>query len=287
MLVSTTATNAEADWSSGTTYALGDIRTYASKRWQSLQNTNLNHVPDVSPTWWSDLGADNKHAMFDTQVSTSTTAVTTLSVIYAPAAIIDTVALINVVAATVQIIVRDGLAGPIVYDKTAGISTDDVGDWYEYFFNDPLVERTQIVFYDIPPYLNAHVTLLFTNSTGETVSVAQAVAGNVFTLGGTQYGADAGIIDYSLKETDEFGTITFVERAFSKRLNATVYVNNSELNRIQNLLYNIRAKPSVWIGSDDPNYQEALVIYGFYREFSTTISYPNHSLCSLDIESLS
>ena len=287
MLVSTTATNAEADWSSGTTYGLGNIRTYASKRWESLQASNTNHQPDISPTWWLDLGADNKHAMFDTQVSTSTTAVTSMTVVYKPLAIIDTIALINVQAALVTVTIRDGLAGPIIYENSAGISGANIANWSEYFFNDPLVERTQIIFYDIPPYANAHVTLVFTNSTGETVSCSQAVFGSVFQIGGTQYGANAGIVDYSLKETDEFGTITFVERAFSKRLSAIVYVKNTELNRVQSLLYSVRAKPSVWIASDDPNFQEALVIYGFYREFSTDIAYPNHSLCSLEVESLS
>lgn len=287
MLISTTATNAEPDWSSGSTYSIGDIITYSSKRWQSLQNSNTNHTPNTSPTWWSDLGVDNKHAMFDTQVSTSTSAVTSLTVVYKPNSIIDTVALIDVHSALVTITVRDGLAGPIVYQNTAGISGANIANWYEYFFSDPLVERTQIVFYDIPPYINAHITLEFDNSTGEAVSCAQAVYGTVFTLGGTQYGANAGIVDYSLKQTDEFGNITFVERAFSKRLNSVVYVKNTDLNRVQSLLYSVRAKPSVWIASDDPNFQEALVIYGFYREFSTDIAYPNHSLCSLDIESLS
>ena len=286
MLVSTTATNAEADWNSGTTYASGTIVSYAYKRWESLQAANTNNTPDVSPTWWLSLGADNKHAMFDTQVSTSTTAVTSLTVVYAPQNVIDTIALIDTHAALVNVTIRDGLAGPIVYENTAGISGGNIANWYEYFFSDPLVERTQIIFYNIPPYSNAYITLEILNSTGEIVSVAQAVFGTVFELGGTQYGANAGIIDYSLKNTDEFGTITFVERAFSKRLSALVYVKNSELNRVQSVLYTSRAKPSVWIASDDPNFQESLVIYGFYREFSTDIAYPNHSLCSLEIESL-
>lgn len=286
MLISTTATNAEVDWNSGTTYAIGEIRTYSNKRWESLQNANTNHPPSTSPTWWLLLGADNKHAMFDSLVSTSTVGTTSMTVVVAPGAIFDTVALINIEAALINITVRNGITGPIVYENTAGVSSSNVANWFEYYFSDPLVERTQVIFYDIPPYINAYITLEFTNSTGLPVSCAQTVTGTVFQIGGTQYGANAGIVDYSLKDTDEFGTVTFVERAFSKRLNAVVYVKNSELNRIQSLLYSVRAKPSVWIGSDDPNYQETLIVYGFYREFSTDIAYPQHSLCSLDIESL-
>ena len=285
MLISTTAVNADADYSSATTYALGAKVTYNTKIYESIQASNTNHQPDVSDNWWLLLGSDNKHAMFDSQVSTSTTASNALTVVFAPGTPTDTVALINVEADIIKITVRDGISGPIVYESTAGLSGANVQDWYQYFFYDPLLKRTQVIFYNIPLYASAHITLEFTK-TSATVSVAQAVYGNISSLGGTQYGATAGIIDYSRKETDEFGTTTFVERAFSKRLNAQIYIENSQLNRVQSYLYSIRAKPVVWVASDDPTYEEALVIYGFYRDFSTEIAYPTHVMCSLEIEGL-
>ena len=285
MLISTTAVNADANYSSATTYALGAKVTYNTKIYESIQASNTNHQPDVSDNWWLLLGSDNKHAMFDSQVSTSTTASNALTVVFAPGTPTDTVALINVEADIIKITVRDGISGPIVYESTAGLSGANVQDWYQYFFYDPLLKRTQVIFYNIPLYASAHITLEFTK-TSATVSVAQAVYGNISSLGGTQYGATAGIIDYSRKETDEFGTTTFVERAFSKRLNAQIYIENSQLNRVQSYLYSIRAKPVVWVASDDPTYEEALVIYGFYRDFSTEIAYPTHVMCSLEIEGL-
>ena len=285
MLVSTTAVNTDANYSSATTYALGAKVTYNTKIYESLQSSNINHQPDTSPTWWLDLGADNKHAMFDSQISTSTTASNSLTVVFAPGTPTDTVALINVEADLIKITVRNGISGPIVYESTAGLSGTNVQDWYQYFFFDPLLKRTQVVFYNIPLYASAHITLEFTKASA-TVSIAQALYGNISSIGGTQYGATAGIVDYSRKETDEFGTTTFVERAFSKRLNAQIYIHNSQLNRVQSYLYSIRAKPVVWVASDDPTYEEALVIYGFYRDFSTEIAYPTHVMCSLEIEGL-
>lgn len=38
-------------WSSGTTYADGDLCEYNTKTWESLQNNNLNHTPTEN-TWW-------------------------------------------------------------------------------------------------------------------------------------------------------------------------------------------------------------------------------------------
>ena len=42
-------------WDTVTTYALKDRVEYDSKVWESLQGSNLNHVPDVSPTYWREV----------------------------------------------------------------------------------------------------------------------------------------------------------------------------------------------------------------------------------------
>ncbi|MDV7395721.1 hypothetical protein RZS08_30305, partial [Arthrospira platensis SPKY1] len=117
------------DWSAATTYTSGQVVTYSGKRWESLQDSNLNKQPDTNPTWWLDLGADNKHAMFDLVIGTSTTAIETLTVVIKPGEIFDSVALINLNAATAKITVRDGISGPIVYESIAGTSGANVQDW--------------------------------------------------------------------------------------------------------------------------------------------------------------
>ena len=116
--------------------------------------------------------------------------------------------------------------------------------------------------------------------------MAQLLVGDLVTLGKTEYGASAGIIDYSIKQTDEFGTTTFVKRAFSKRLNASFNIENSNLNRVQSYLYTLRATPAVWIASGEARFEETLIVYGFYKDFSTEISYPTFSKCNIEIESL-
>ncbi len=48
-------------WSSGATYAMGDSVFYSGSSYISLQDVNLNHQPDTSPSWWDLLaeeGAD-------------------------------------------------------------------------------------------------------------------------------------------------------------------------------------------------------------------------------------
>jgi hypothetical protein len=40
-------------WSSVTTYPIKRVVPFAGKLWYSLQANNLNHQPDINPTWWS------------------------------------------------------------------------------------------------------------------------------------------------------------------------------------------------------------------------------------------
>jgi hypothetical protein len=43
-------------WGSGTTYTTGERVNVNQRTYQSLQNSNVNHAPQTSPTWWTDLG---------------------------------------------------------------------------------------------------------------------------------------------------------------------------------------------------------------------------------------
>lgn len=285
-LISTTATEVHPAWNSATTYSVGQKAVYSQRIYESLVSSNLNVIPTSDELKWLDFGPANKYAMFDTVVGTATTATTSMQVVVKPGAIVNSVALINSSAAIVKLTVRDGLGGAIVYEETAGFSSEESTSWYDYFFNDPLVERTQIVFQGLPPYANAHLYVEFSGSVGSEVSCGVMTYGNSFYLGGTQYGMSSGITDYSVKETDEFGDINFVERAYSKRLSVELFVERGEINRVQRTLYDVRAKPSVWIASDDPVYEEVAVIYGYYKDFSTIVSYPTVCMVSIEIESL-
>lgn len=144
---------------------------------------------------------------------------------------------------------------------------------------------TQVVHQGIPsldPGLFVGIEMIRPGS----VEVGSVLTGYSTTIGKTQYGVKAGIVDYSKKESDEFGNVSIVERPYSKRMQGDVYVNNYDLNKVQRFLYNIRATPVLWMASDNPELVEVSYVYGFYKDFSTTISYPDVSMCNLDIEGL-
>lgn len=281
MLVSSNAVESHAAYNAGTSYSKDNIVDYGTHLYQSLVNNNLGNTPSTSPLYWLDIGPDNTHAMFDNQISTSTISTTPLNVVFKPG-IFNSLALLGLVGNQLVITVRDGTGGPVIYSATFALDGTIISDWYQYFF-EPFVQKSEVVMTDIPPFSNSEVTIVLTG--GSTVQIGLCSFGTFYFLGDAEYGANVGITDYSRKDTDDFGVTTFVQRAYSKRMSARLMLDTAQINRIQRILADIRATPSLWIGADGDDYLPTLM-YGYYRDFSIDIAYQNKSFCSLEIEGL-
>ena len=282
-LISTSAVEATTTWSAGTSYSIGNRARYEYQIWESLTDANVGNVPSSSPTHWILVGPDNVTAMFDSQTSTETTATSPLSVTVATGTI-NALALVGLSDATeLHVEATDAPGGTVVYDQTINLDATEIFDWWGYFFS-PYDLAEEIVLTNLPPHSTMRLTVTLTGSTA--VGCAVMLWGTSIDIGQTQSGLAAGIIDYSVKETDEFGTTTFVQRAFSKRMSAKMFLGNASLNRTLRLLAALRATPTVWIGSTDPRMAAASIVYGFYRDFSVAVDYADYSLCVLEIEGL-
>jgi hypothetical protein len=210
MILASNAVEAYAAWSSGTTYAKDAKVDYGTHYYNSLVNSNLNNIPDVvGSTFWEFIGPDNKHAMFDGQVSTETTKATSPLTVTVACGIVNSVGLIGLTGSSVTITVRDNGASPPVYTRTVGLDGTIITDWYMYFF-EPFVQLGEVVLTDLPPYLNGQITMSL--SGGGAVAIGELIVGTVYTLGdeALDQGATIGIIDYSRKDTDpDTGVTTF------------------------------------------------------------------------------
>ena len=280
-LVSSTAVETYSAWAAGTTYAKDAFVDYGTHIYQSLVNSNTSNQPDTSPTQWVLIGPDNTHAMFDGQTSTATSSTSPLTVVLTTG-LANSLAVLGLVGTQLVVQVRDGAGGPLVYDRTISLDGTFIYDWYQYFF-EPNVQVGEVVLTDLPPYLNARLTVTLTG-TG-TIQIGTLTFGTQYELGDAEYGASLGIIDYSKKETDEFGTTTFVQRDFSKRLTARLLLPNVQINRVQRVLADVRAQPAVWVTTDVDELRP-LTVFGFFRDFAIEVAYPTQSYCSLEIEGL-
>lgn len=265
-------------WSSGTTYAAEAKVIHAHRVWESLANSNVGHQPDTSPTWWTDTGPTIRWAMFDRSVGTKTVADTTLTVALTPGAI-DSLALLEVQAASVYVKLVSGTT--TVYERTVSLEGGGqaIDDWYEYFFA-PVGRKKNLVLEDLPAYSNGTLTVTLSHETA--VKCGVLLVGRSYSMGDTLARPKVGIVDYSRKETDQFGVTDVVERAFSKRANVEIIVPTAFVDDILDQLAAVRATPVLWIGG----VRDALRIYGFYKTFEIDIAYPDKSFCSMTLEGL-
>lgn len=289
VLVSSTVPETDyGAYSSGTTYALAArvIVTTAGvhKIYESLQNGNVGHDPTLaaSASWWLLISSTNRWKMFDASTGTQTTVANTFTVVLAPGTAVTSIAMLNVLAANVVITMTDPIDG-VVFSRTIYTAQSTlVGDWDSYFF-DYVTARTDLVVNDLPAYANATLTIQFNNGSG-SASCGVLVVGRAIDLGNVQYGAKFGITDYSTKAIDAFGGYQVVERGFSKRASYELIVPSDIADSVATLLTEFRATPAVWIGSE--RFQGTFV-YGFWKDWDVSISYPTYCICTLTIEGLS
>jgi len=268
-------------YSSGTTYAVGAFVIYNHKIYQSLQASNLNHQPDVSDTWWLDVGATNRYRMFDSFVETQTTNSGSIDITITPTSIINAVSLLNIEAATVQIVCTAPVDGEVFNEVITLVDNSSVSDWFRYFF-DPVSNKTSL-YIDTLPIYSGHQVRVIINNPGLTAKCGCCLLGMTNYIGETQYGAKIGIQDYSVKTVDQWGNYSIVKRAYRKTGNFSVMIDNNSIDRIQILLAAYRATPVLYVASSN---WDATLIYGFYKDFGIDIQYFNNAVCSIDVEGL-
>ena len=276
-----------AAYNAGTTYALNTrvIYVVGENHWviESLQNGNIGHTPTglTTDTWWLKVGNTNRWRMFDTSVQSQTTNADSIDVSLLVNERANAVALLNISAASVHITMTDAIDG-VVYDQIYSLVSDSgITDWYAYFY-EPIVRKNDFTVTDLPSYVNATLDVVLT-ATGETVACGGLITGLQRYLGATQYGASTGITDYSVKEQDAFGNYSILERAFRKRADMSLFVDNVFIDQLQIILSGLRATPTLYIGTEE---YANTIIYGYYKDFNINVTYTNNSICTLELEGL-
>lgn len=281
MLISSgIAENDYTAWNAATNYSVGQrcILTSTHSVYQRLVAGVTATSPDLDAANWSKVGPTNRWACFDQATGTSTTGTTSITMTIAPGSVRG-LALLDLIGNSVTVTMVDGAT--TVYSKTVDLNTGyGVASWDTYFFNE-IVRRTTVVLTDLPPYANGQITI--TVNGVSAVAVGTVAVGNVLEIGGTRYGVSLGIIDYSVKSTDAYGTTTITKRNYAKRMTVPVVVNSADVDEVARVLSLWRSTPAVWIGTE---IYDQSVIFGFYKDWQIDIAYSVVSYCSLTIEGL-
>lgn len=273
-----------AAWSSSTAYTVGQkvIVVATHKIYECLINNTNAYPPDnltgTTPKWL-DIGATNKFKMFDQSYHNQTVNTGSIVVVLEPGRI-NSLGLMNVEGSTIHVEME--VDSVVVYEKDANMIMGNVGDWYEYYYNQ-IEKRSDFVFTDLPVYSDGILTITISGGTTDVVKCGLCIPGFYIQIGDSLWGAKVGIINYSTKEQDVFGNFNIVVRKYSKTLSDSIRVANERTGYIQKLLQPYYSTPALWVASE---MFEATAIYGFYRDFSIVLEDYSGAQCSIEIEGL-
>lgn len=279
-----------AVYDSGTTYAEGDIVIVPAEHraYESLDAGNAGNYPPEhtasDPPLWLDLGSTNAWRAFDVKVGSQTRRPGSIEYTVAPG-LVAGIALLNVEGVEIQIIMTDPVEGGIYNETISLLSTQNVFDGYSYCFEPILMQRNSVRL-DLYPYRNAEVTVKIIAEEGGEAACGEIVIGNIIDLGLTSYGAEIRIDDWSVKERDQFGNFSILERDYSKGLDVQVQVDNGKYNHYIEALADLRATPLVWVPTEAADYSSAMLTYGFYESFRPIVPHIAFTECNLRIEGL-
>lgn len=243
-------------WASGTTYALGARTIRAHRVFESLVASNVGNDPTLDPTRWLDTGPTKRWAMFDQALGSFTTAQTQIIVTLTPDAAINGLGVLDTDGA---VRVQSGS-----YDRT-------------------IAAPNPHVFLDLAVAAGVAVTITISAAAGASnASAGTLLIGTRLGLGLTENSPSVGISDFSRKDTDDFGNVTVVERAWAKRLTLRSLITSTAAETILRRIASLRATPALWVG---PENLDTLVVYGFAKDTTLTLG-GTASTCAFTIEGL-
>jgi hypothetical protein len=270
-------------WNKDINYAATRVvYTTDAKLWKTTSGCKGVTPADSYKVTWVNIGTVNKWAAFDAESSSQSKASGSLVFTVAPG-VVDAVALLNAEADLVQVVVRDGLGGAVIYDQSSGVLGNLITDWWEYFHSDLFIDRRQILFNDLPLSANAHITVTLT---GTNIALGDCVFSRGRELGLTAFGLQVGIRDFSVVTEDGFGGQKFNKRRNRKTMKSREWIPRETFNRTFTVLSDLPATPCVWVAGDIGDLNEALMIKAWYKDFTTEIAGPYELYTSLELEGL-
>lgn len=277
-------------WSAATAYAVGDlvVRTQTHRIYRRLVAGTTAPTPETDATHWIEVGATQKYRPWDGLASNDSMLLAFYSLaISMPLSGSNALSLVGVRGLSVTVKITDGAGGAVIYSASKTLADDRYSypawpmagsrwlmyDWHLFGLPSGFADAV------------AHIVITGGPSLTEYAAVREMYHGAGFDIGQTQGSPRIGIIDYSRKETDAFGGVSFVKRAFSRRMSCELQVPLDQFQKVFSLLADLRATMCQWVPEASGTYQP-LMMSGWYRDFSISVAYPTFLLCTLEVESL-
>ena len=232
-------------------------------------------------------GTENQWKMFDEFVNTETEVAENLTVVISVDQI-DHIAFFEVTANDLKVEVLDDANVPQweYYIDLLSASLD-FGDWWEFFYL-PYPEPQRDIIVTLPWIISSAVgeKIRITMTSGGTVKCGLCRPGMELDIGLTEWGPSFRIIDFSRKETNEFGQTYLLQGKFAKLISGTIDIPAGSEGFVFRTLTRMRGKAAVWDLNNPGTAYDPLIAFGFLEDFQQVLNFHNHTTLSIDIQGL-
>lgn len=266
LLSSTVAENDHPEWVANTAYTVGTyvIRPTTHRIYSCTGDITSDVPPEIDTANWNDEGPTNRWGMFDSKVSTATTADNSMTVQLQPGRI-DSIAFLGIECQTITVDLTAG--GESVFNATYDMVNvnANVGDWGDYFlesvetvYDMGLSQIVDLTLANVAVYSEGVLTVTF-DAPGETVTVGMMVVGMSYFVGDTQNDPDLGINNFTLRHMDGFGDVIEKRRPAAKDLKCDIRIDTERLDDVFYELFRGKDDDAVWITTDQHG---SMIVFG-------------------------
>ena len=304
-LVSTNAVDTTAEFVAGTLYDLGaEVKVSAENNLYKCLTKDTTEVPTGNKTTenWLFLGKTNPHKMFDEKYKSRTikesgNLVVTIKMKQGGgfSKVSDGIALLNVSAKKIRIVgVREG---ETIYDEEFDMGVLDLFSpcmilncnfgqitYKKNLILTPLKDKDGLIIYGcrITEY-----TITFEPIDDETpAACGVCILGKMQYFGKTLMNPKKSLVNYDVKDTNEYGDTAVVERGFSNNYNFSFVGKNDIMQVADETLTELRSTPLIYVVTDEQILASVFSGYGMISILDITQQGACDMLMTLEVGSL-
>ena len=304
-LVSTNAVDTTAEFVAGTLYDLGaEVKVTAENNLYKCLTKDTTEIPTGNKTTenWLFLGKTNPHKMFDEKYKSRTIKESGNLVVTIKmkqdggfSKVSDGIALLNVSASKIRIVgVREG---ETIYDEEFDMGVLDLFSpcmilncnfgqitYKKNLILTPLKDKDGLIVYGcrITEY-----TITFVPIDDETpAACGVCILGKMQYFGKTLMNPKKSLVNYDVKDTNEYGDTAVVERGFSNNYNFSFVGKNDIMQVADETLTELRSTPLIYVVTDDQILASVFSGYGMISILDITQQGACDMLMTLEVGSL-
>lgn len=269
-------------YSPTTSYAVGSKAIAAGKIYENNSAGALTGVyPPDNLTQWTDLGFNNRLAMFDLYKTTATENPNSIIVDLTTTSSSNALVLLGVQASSVYVKATHPTEG-VVFEKTYSMQeTLDESGLYAWLWRERTA-KTSLLELALPPYRGLIVRVEI-NAPGGVAKCGSLLLGRQDQLGNLKWGYKWALRSFSQKTVDEDGNLTIKKRPSTSRPEFAMRIARNDFDRVARIAERYESTPAVWVIG---TFHEAMTVNGFYLDFAIVAEHGAWLDCSLQIEAL-